>query len=172
MALASLADVKQQLDIPTSDTKQDSRLTLYINAATQAIETYCGRSFDVATRTEYHDGDLSNAILSKQWPIISISELWVDPTRAFTDTTYQLTAPDYLIQGESRITFTSMITPRVSGSIKLVYSAGYSTTPLISTLPAFGLSNGSNIIEIGRIWVAPMQVRAMKVSEFWPKLQK
>jgi len=129
MALATLADVKQQLDIPPSDTKQDSRLTLYINASTQAIETYCGRSFEVATRTEYHDGDLSNAILSFQWPIISISQLWVDPTRGFTDTTYQLTAPDYLIQGESRITFTNLITPRVSGSIKLVYSAGYATTP-------------------------------------------
>lgn len=129
MALASLSDVKLQLDIPTSNTAQDARLTLYINAATQAIQTYCDRVFDVTARTEYHDGDLSNAIMSHQWPIISVTELWVDPTRSFTDTTYQLAPTDYLIQGESRITFTNLLTPRVSGSIKLVYSSGYSTVP-------------------------------------------
>lgn len=129
MALASLSDVKQQLDIPSSDIKQDSRLTLYINAATQAIETYCGRDFEVTTATEYHDGDLSNSILSRQWPINSITELWVDPTRGFTTTSYLLDATDYVIQGDSRITFLSLITPRVSGCIKLVYSYGYSTIP-------------------------------------------
>jgi hypothetical protein len=130
MALASLADVKAQLDIQPSNLSQDTRLTLYINAATQAIETYCGREFTLnATRTEYHDGDGSNAVLTNQWPINSISELWIDSGRLFTDITLKLAATDYGYQGTNRITLFNQISPKASGVIKIIYSSGYATAP-------------------------------------------
>ena len=104
MALATLADCKSQLDINPSNTAQDARLTLYINAASQAIETYCGRQFSLnAARTEFHDGDASNVIVSHHWPINSISEVWIDTDRLFVDTAKQLASTDYTQQGENRI---------------------------------------------------------------------
>jgi len=130
MALCSLADVKSQLDIQTGNISQDTRLTLYINAATQAIETYCSREFELnATRTEYHDGDHSNAVLTLQWPINSISELWIDTGRLFTDVSLRLLATEYGYQGSNRVTLFEQISPRGSGIIKIIYSSGYSTIP-------------------------------------------
>jgi hypothetical protein len=130
MALSTLADVKAQLDIIPANVSQDSRLNLYINAATQAIETYCSREFSLnATRTEYHDGDNSNAILTFQWPINSISELWIDSGRLFTDVTLKLDATEYGYQGSNRVTLFDRISPKSSGVIKIIYSSGYSTVP-------------------------------------------
>lgn len=130
MALATLADCKSQLDINPSNTAQDARLTLYINAASQAIETYCGRQFSLnAARTEFHDGDASNVIVSHHWPINSISEVWIDTDRLFVDTAKQLASTDYTQQGENRITVINRILPKSTACIKLVYSSGYATIP-------------------------------------------
>jgi len=130
MALCSLADVKMQLDIATGNLTQDARLTLYINAATQAIETYCSREFSLnATRSEIHDGDQSNAILTLQWPINSVSEVWIDTSRLFTDITLKLSATEYGYQGSNRVTMFDQISPKGPGIIKIIYSSGYATPP-------------------------------------------
>ena len=46
-ALTSVANLKFQLNILTSDNTQNTMLELYINAASQAIETYCDRKFKI-----------------------------------------------------------------------------------------------------------------------------
>lgn len=130
MALCTLAEVKTQLDILSSNVSQDARLNLYIGAATQAIESYCNREFTLtATRTEYHDGDHSNAVLTLQWPINSISELWIDSGRLFSDITLKLAATEYGYQGTNRVTLFDRISPKGSGIVKIIYSSGYATPP-------------------------------------------
>ena len=140
MALATLAECKSQLDINPSNTAQDTRLTLYINAATQTIETYCGREFAVnAARTELHDGDSSNAVMTHHWPINSVSELWIDTSRQFIDTALQLAVTDYVIQGDNRITLINRISPKAPSSIKVIYSSGYAAIPADLTLACIWL---------------------------------
>jgi hypothetical protein len=48
-ALASLADVKDELDIPTTDTSNDARLTRFIAEESASIARYCNRVFGLAT---------------------------------------------------------------------------------------------------------------------------
>lgn len=129
MSLTTLAKVKNQLDIPVSDTSQDTRLNTYLNAASAAIESYCERKFEQTTYTEYHHGRRMNFIMPREFPIISVTELRVDGDRVFTDPSTLIPVNEYSIADRNRTIFYSGKFPQGFNNIKLVYSAGYATIP-------------------------------------------
>lgn len=61
MALVSLAEVKDYLEIKS--TEQDGRLTNLISYASSVINTYCNRTIEANTYTEYHDGGYTSIFL-------------------------------------------------------------------------------------------------------------
>jgi uncharacterized phiE125 gp8 family phage protein len=133
-ALITLGAVKEHLNIPDATTTQDNVLTRYINVSMELIERELDRKILSRSYTEYYDGRSTNRILLRNWPIISVSELWNDPSGDFTDTSNQLSASDFNIDGEGEAAIgvllrNGLLFSKASRSIKAVYTAGYATVP-------------------------------------------
>ncbi|ALA41358.1 hypothetical protein ABE82_07430 [Paenibacillus peoriae] len=69
--LTTIAKVKGQLGIPIEDTSEDNNLNMYIMAASQAIESFCRRSFKKQTYTEVLDGSGSSFLVLRNFPVFS-----------------------------------------------------------------------------------------------------
>ena len=130
-ALISLDDIREALGLESEEVKDDGFLISIINRASQRIETYCGRTFNVAYYTEYHDGDGGSEVLLDQYPITHVSGLWDDVDRDFGDD-YEMDADDYLIYAnEGRLSLYNDESTFCLGrqNIKVCYSGGYTTIP-------------------------------------------
>ena len=151
-ALTTLADAKEQLGIPTGVTTDDNVVTRIINSVTDQIEKYLDRKVLSRSFTEYQDGRRNNRILTGQWPVTSVAELWDDPASEFTDTTLQFAASDFALDGDTGDGATGIVLLRsgnannrqfIQGTrnIKIVYTAGYTSTPYsILEAAMFGIS--------------------------------
>lgn len=100
MALATLADVKLHLGIPTGTTTWDAQLTAWMNAAIAGIKAACiGWDFEQITRTEFYqpDGDI---LISRWKPIQSITSLYEDAGAAWGQASGAFAADTLLVEGE------------------------------------------------------------------------
>lgn len=135
-ALTALLSAKEHLNVKETDTTQDNVLTRMINASSQMIENYLDRKVLSRTYTEYQDGRKNDRILLANWPIITLTELWDDPSGEFTDVANKFDSTEYRFDGSGDVNtgvlllggakFTSGIR-----NIKAVYDAGYTSVPYI-----------------------------------------
>ncbi len=127
-ALTTLAMAKSHLGVTAGDTTQDARVELFINAASQVIETYCDRKFHSQTFTEFQHGRRSNMILLKQYPVTAIASVRIDRDHVFTDSNTLLEATEYSItDDESGIVLYTRQFPLGYNNVKVVYTAGFAT---------------------------------------------
>lgn len=126
-ALTTLTFCKDYLDIAALDTAEDARITFMINQASDAIERYCNRKLVAQSITEFHDGRNYDRLLLKEYPVNSITSVYVDQSWTF-DATSLIAATEYQIDNESEIIYKSIF-PRGARNIKVVYNAGYATIP-------------------------------------------
>lgn len=126
-ALTTLTFCKDYLDIENLNTSEDARIEFFINQASDAIERYCNRKFVSQTFTEIYDGRNYDRLLVNQYPISSITSIYVDPSWVF-DSTSLIAATEYQIANESEIRYKSIF-PRGIGNIKITYVAGYAAIP-------------------------------------------
>jgi len=127
-ALTTLNQFKLQIDLSAAITNLDTRLEMYINAASQVIESYCNRSFKQMTHTEFQHGARSNIILLAQWPITSVTEVNIDQDKLFGASTI-IPATQYSISDRNTSLSVSMKTPGGQNNVKIVYVAGYANIP-------------------------------------------
>lgn len=133
IALTSLENAKQQNQIPPAEPGQDDILTRFINEASQALENRTSRKLKERTYTEYHDGRNNNRLITLQWPVNSIAELWVDSSGEFTDVTKKLDPTDYYIDQQKE----GIVLRGACGgffskgirNIQVIYDAGYDPVP-------------------------------------------
>jgi hypothetical protein len=76
--LTTLANVKEYLDIESSDTKYDQTLTRLISAASRQIESYCSRFFEIRAYNESYDGNASDILVLANTPLVSITSVSID----------------------------------------------------------------------------------------------
>ena len=132
IALTTLERAKEQCQIPDAETEIDNIMTRFINEASQRIENMTKRKLKSRTFTEYQDGSGNSRILTRQWPVISVAEVWLDSSSEFTDAAKMVDSSYYHIdqQNEGLVMrggcrkFTRGIR-----NVKLVYDAGYATIP-------------------------------------------
>lgn len=128
-ALTSIANVKSQLDLPpTANALQDARLEIFINAASQAIESYCNRKFHSQPYTEFRSGRRQNMLMPYEYPITAVTELNIDNSRQFLPAT-AVDSGDYSIADRGHTVLLNRLFPQGYGNIKLTYTAGYATIP-------------------------------------------
>ena len=136
MALTTLANVKAYIGSPDAD---DSLIESLIPRAQSMIEIYCGRKFDEAEFTEYHDGNNQRTITLKNTPVSDVASVgyrsgpatWSD----FPTTAYDWTANGIveLLHGSFSGTFYAMgrSEQRLFGSgiksTKTVYTGGFAS---------------------------------------------
>lgn len=129
-ALTTISQLKMHLDIAQGDTSQNTRLEMFINSASQAIESYCNRSFVKATRSEYRDGRRSNMILLRNYPATSVSEVWIDQDGLFTDISKKLDSSEYALVDEGNsVLLKNKFFPNGYNNIKIVYESGFDPIP-------------------------------------------
>ena len=135
-ALTTLAQVKEYLAIASSD--HDDLLERLIEAVSSQFNAYCGRKLrarDYSSQSEDDAYDPDNALLSgsgyaelllPQYPVISLSNLWVEEVAvapAASGTGWVLDA------GAGVLTLLDRVFPRGRHNVALVYRAGFAAIP-------------------------------------------
>jgi len=128
-ALASLADVKLFLGIASGDTSKDELVKLYINIATDEIESYTGRRFEATDYTDVtFNGNGEKEILLPQYPIISITTLAKNGAYNNTSDWEDLGTEDYWWNEFGIVSGVCKFSEGVE-NYKATYRAGYETIP-------------------------------------------
>lgn len=125
MALISQADLEKfsQIDFTT---EPDAAVTLWIEAASDAIESYCGRSFEAAAGiTETLDGERRAALLLARTPVTAINSITEDGV-ALTSAEYQWYSDGriYRMNGDYRVAWTWK-----AQAVVIDYDGGYASVP-------------------------------------------
>jgi len=130
-ALTTLAQAKSHLSISPSDSLQDARIEMFINAASEKIERYTNRLLvSQGTIEELQHGRRENILLLKHWPIIAVSEISIDYTAAHTAPANVLVATDYTISDDlNSVLLINSTFPVGFNNVKISYTAGYVTIP-------------------------------------------
>lgn len=132
-AWTSLAAVKQHLKIDTLDTEEDDELELLINACYRLLEGYIHHPLKAADYTQYYDGDGSNTLVLRVYPINSVASIHDDAERDFGADTL-IPSTDYVIDNDEEVGTVRLFrntTAFATGikNVKVVFNAGYSTIP-------------------------------------------
>lgn len=128
-ALTDLARTKEELDIPTANTDFDDQIIQYINAVSDVIEKSTNRSFHSATYTHRFTGRGINWLVAKQFPITSITDVWVSQIYDFGT---PLAATEYTSQDDVFFVRLGEDNLWPGGSplaIRITYVAGFTTIP-------------------------------------------
>ena len=132
-SLTTVENLRIQLEIAPADVDaaMTAKLEKLINAASSAIEGIAKRSLKINTHTEFADGDRSTLFIPKEWPIVSVNELWIDNSSEFTYLSSQLDSYEFaIVDDNTAIQLTKgRVFPFGNYNIKVVYQAGYSTVP-------------------------------------------
>lgn len=125
MGFAVLADLKNQLNIPSSDTSNDAELTLYLNTSNEVCESLIGPSASTAF-TEIQ-GTVDGSIVLMKRPLISVTS--VTPiTGNVLGTVLPSTA--YLVD----VNRGGLTISGYTGDFQVVYQAGWAVIPARATL--------------------------------------
>ena len=115
--MTTLPAVKDFLRIPVVDElNYDSQLERMINAVSEQVEAYCGRHFEKADYIELYQGDGTDLLYLKQYPLIAVDAVVVDGE---TLDVAEYTAQDSTLYCSDRWTDTG------KKDIQVSYSAGY-----------------------------------------------
>lgn len=146
-ALTTVEVLKIHLKVGNATTPPvEDRLQLYINAASAKIESYCDRFFhSTAYVGELHSGRRQNYLLSRQYPIISVEELRIDPSRQWTSPTSLVPVGKYTVADDYQTLQLDGLFPAGFNNVYLSYTAGYATIP--------------NDLAFGCIWLAEWYYR-------------
>ena len=129
-ALVTRDQAKEHIGIPLTNNVQNTVVDLFVNAASQMIETYTDRKLvSVQQPDEYHHGRRQNFIQPRQWPVTSIVELRIDNEREFTDATTLIDASDIFIADAGQTILYDGHFPNGFSNIRVRYVAGYATIP-------------------------------------------
>src|SRR5258708_6840014 len=76
--LSDLPSMKVSLRI-FNDVSQDAYLSALLFIADRAVKLFCKRELETQPYIEYQDGSGSQFLTTKQRPVWSISNIWLDP---------------------------------------------------------------------------------------------
>lgn len=117
MGFAALADLKNQLNIPSSDTTNDTELTIYLNASNEVCEALVGPSASTSF-SELYGADDGLLILMHR-PVIAITSVTPTSGAVLASTAYTLDKDRNAVQ----------INAGLPGQWTVVYTAGWTSIP-------------------------------------------
>lgn len=130
-ALTTLAMAKAYLKIPVLETAKDPMLDLFINAASDLLETETGRRLKSQAQVDLHHGRGTNILLARDYPVTSITEVRVDQSGLFTDAGTIQTLAQFAIadQSNSVIWLGGRRFPDGYNNVRLSLVAGFVVVP-------------------------------------------
>jgi len=131
-ALISLGDFKLYIGQSTSSTSYGARYEDIINAVSWRFNDYTKRKLKARSITEYRDGNGTQEIYTREWPINSNStniSIYIDEDRAYSTSTKVSATSIVIYSTPGRIYLDDDTMTEAAKSVKLVYNGGYSTIP-------------------------------------------
>jgi len=130
MALATLAALKEYLELTGSG--HDARLTALLARSDTFVKSFTKRALEVPANdvTEYYDGNFTDTIFLREFPIVSVTSVHDDTARVFGADTL-IAAADYVIvndPGYIRYLY-GLRFAKGAQNVKVIYKGGYSTIP-------------------------------------------
>jgi len=130
-ALITLAQAKLFVKVPTPEATHDTLLEEFINEASQLIESYCNRKFILQEFIEIHSGNGLSQIMTRAFPVVSITSLYDDTTRAFTDV---IDSVNYTLMQDEKghgygVERFDYKFSRGQRNVKIIFQGGYSAIP-------------------------------------------
>ena len=139
MAIITAANVKSYMGIATATDTWDTEIGNLVTRIQALAEMYCDRKFeqdtysytgdDKDTDRAVYDGDGTNLLITKEWPIISVTTVRINETAIDESTSIYNTG--WFIRSKEK-GFIGLRGYNFSGgiqNIELTYSAGYATVP-------------------------------------------
>jgi len=129
MSFVTLSQVKDYLDIPSGTTDHDDFLSGVAARVSGILEEYLDRQIEAGDVTdEVRDGDGSDTIYTRQWPVNSVSK--VETRYTLSGSWSEVDSSDYEFDGDrGRIILKSGFFPAGERTVRLSYNAGYSAIP-------------------------------------------
>lgn len=127
-ALISLDNVKKFMSMTGSTNDTDDLLEDLINRVSILFESYMDRNILTREYTEYFDGKGESILFPKQPYISTISGVWDDYDWEW-NTDDLVDSTDYKIVDNTFVVFKTTSLNDYTQNVKIIYSAGYSTTP-------------------------------------------
>lgn len=124
--LVTFANAKTYLGL---DDTQATLAGLLITAISKRVITLTRRTIKAADYTEYIDGHGDDIILLKQYPVNTVTNIYLDGDRAFAAASALAATDYYLNSADGIVELYAKTTPEGRRTIKAVYNAGYSTVP-------------------------------------------
>lgn len=148
--LTTLARVQAALDIPSTDTAQDARLSLLITAVSRRIEQWLNRGVEVAARTDLFD------VLEDQYryqltayPVTTLTSVKVATDYDFASATAKTVGTDFTIDTTAGIV--EQLTSWSGGSrvLQIVHTSGLAanTAAVLSDHPDLAYAAEAQIVE-------------------------
>jgi hypothetical protein len=133
-ALTTVADVKESLGIPSSDTSKDNLIKRKINFATLYIESYCGLSrdhhFKETTYTnEEYDATGANSLVLRMRPVTSVTSFQKRDSSENSDNWTDSESEFYFNDLTSGIMELNYSAVGGWNRYRVTYTAGYATIP-------------------------------------------
>jgi len=131
-ALTTVDNIRVQLGMPGSALTFDfiKKIERMINAASAHLEEYMHRKILQRSYTDYQDSRGGNFILTREYPILSVTELWIDDTRSFSDTNKKLSSTSFsIVDNETAIQTLDQNLPHGRQVIKVIYQSGWAKVP-------------------------------------------
>lgn len=128
-ALTTLATAKSHLTINANDPLQDTRVELFINAASQRIEVFTQRKLVSQSLTELQHGRRQNILLLHEFPVTAIAEIRVAFDNNFTPSETLVDATTYSIGDDKNSVIYQAHFATGYNNIRIMYTAGYSPVP-------------------------------------------
>lgn len=124
--LTTRDNVKDYMNI--QDNNSDNIINDLIARVSKAIAKLCDRDFAVTTYTEYQSSDGEEELLTKQYPINSVTSVYDDPDRLYSAETL-IPSDEYCFEDPNLLRFDTPLSKNGKKNIKIVYNAGYATIP-------------------------------------------
>lgn len=171
-ALTTLADVKETLDIASSDTSKDNLIIRKINQATEMIENYTGRRFKLTSYTnEEYDATGTDQLILRQRPIDTAYTFSLGyRDTSLNDNDWSTSDTNlYFVDSESGVMDLNFISSGHWNRYRVSYRAGYSTIPAdlaeaCATLAAYLVDSGTSGTNVKK-----KQEGARSIEYFDPK---
>jgi len=155
--LATEVEIKSYLSIDAAT--WDDPLSYIANGVMKAFQQETGRDLvlpdaGVAGRTYfwtgYYDGDGTDTLYLKNYPIISVSDLRLDSERAYTGSNEAANIVIYRDEGKIRLT--DDVFPETMQSVKIEYVGGYHVTPTGSEVGIPDDLKWAYLLQIKVVW--------------------
>jgi hypothetical protein len=132
-ALIELSDLKGFLSIPDANTDQDTELETLINYLSDLFDVATARHLRSGTRTELRDGDGTEDLYLRDWPIEeqdgSSVVLYIDYDREYAETS-KIERSDFMVyQDTGLIRLENDVFPCFPQVAKVIFPGGYHTIP-------------------------------------------